>query len=63
MTYAATKIIRDCPICGRPAVFNKNRLPDDKENPVYIKTRRRDIVLVHRSCYETTTYNYLEKEN
>ena len=51
-----------CPICGRDAVFDKKKHPYAKDNPIYIKTKRRTVVLVHRACFETATYNYLKEE-
>lgn len=56
------RIVAQCPICGKDAVFDKKLHPDAKEQPVYIKTKRRNVVLVHRACFEQTTYNYLKEE-
>lgn len=62
MLYGENKIIRECPVCGETAIFNKDRLPEDPKNPVYIKTKRGSVILVHRSCYEQTKYNYTKEE-
>ena len=56
------RIVSVCPICGMDAVFDKRKAPDAKDNPIYIKTKRRSVVLVHRACFEKTTYNYLKED-
>lgn len=42
-------LTNDCPLCGICVIWDTN---GDNKEVVKIKTRRRSVVLVHKSCIE-----------